>query len=310
MDEDDKSSVTDFPPPEFPNFSVQQLMENGTRLLASSGKEFSKPTGIFKDAAEVKKARKAAMNRLGLGFLEVADDDEMDLEKELVNSEDADAEMETAKDEFGDRTKLSPPVDGVQTPFKESSPVDRTNSATPGPPEDFSALSARERNRLKRKRKGGNSAVVCAPPPQNSGSKYSTTPVGGSSSKYVSLLIFLASLNCAYICLSIRARLVAPDPQGNKSRLNGSKDSSPDRAVVDPTKGGAVEAKAGSSQNSKALEVQPGHWVWDGVVKVLEVDLFSHSWEVRHGAAMGLREVLKNQGKCGGMKGVPFELTD
>ena len=47
----------------------------------------------------------------------------------------------------------------------------------------------------------------------------------------------------------------------------------------------------------------PGQWVWDGVVKILEVDLFSPAWERRHGAAMALRELLKVQGKCGGMKG-------
>jgi hypothetical protein len=33
------------------------------------------------------------------------------------------------------------------------------------------------------------------------------------------------------------------------------------------------------------------------------VDLFSAAWEVRHGAAMALRELLKIQGKYGGMKG-------
>lgn len=96
-----------------------------------------------------------------------------------------------------------------------------------------------------------------------------------------------------------RARLV--EGQKSKPRVEESKKTSPERVVVDPTKGGAVEAKA--SQQSKALEVQPGDWIWDGVVKVLEVDLFSPAWEVRHGAAMALREVLKAQGKCGGMKG-------
>jgi len=54
------------------------------------------------------------------------------------------------------------------------------------------------------------------------------------------------------------------------------------------------------------LEVEPGHWVWDGLVKVLEVDLFSPAWEVRHGAAMALRELLKGQGKYGGTKGASF----
>lgn len=98
-----------------------------------------------------------------------------------------------------------------------------------------------------------------------------------------------------------RVRLV--EGQSSKSRTDEAKTSSPERVVVDPSKGGAVEAKA--SQQSKALEVRPGEWVWDGVVKVLEVDLFSPAWEVRHGAALALREVLKTQGKCGGMKGSP-----
>lgn len=77
--------------------------------------------------------------------------------------------------------------------------------------------------------------------------------------------------------------------------------SSSDNAIVDPTKGGAVSPKA--QKQSKALEVQQGLWVWDGLVKVLEVDLFSPAWEVRHGAAMALRELLKLQGKYGAMKG-------
>jgi TATA-binding protein-associated factor len=67
------------------------------------------------------------------------------------------------------------------------------------------------------------------------------------------------------------------------------------------SKGGAVAPK--SAKQSKALEVENGLWIWDGVVNVLEVDLFSPAWEVRHGAAMALRELLKLQGKCGGMRG-------
>jgi TATA-binding protein-associated factor len=79
---------------------------------------------------------------------------------------------------------------------------------------------------------------------------------------------------------------------------------SSEKVVIDPTKGGAVSPKA--AQQSKALDVQPGLWIWDGVLKVLEVDLFSAAWEVRHGAAMALRELLKVQGKCGGMRGGYF----
>jgi TATA-binding protein-associated factor len=75
-----------------------------------------------------------------------------------------------------------------------------------------------------------------------------------------------------------------------------------EKVVIDPSKGGAVSPKT-AAQQSKALEVSPGYWVWDGLVKILEVDLFSAAWEVRHGAAMALRELLKVQGRYGGTKG-------
>ena len=74
---------TSLPPPEFPSFSVRELMEKGTLLLASSGKEFTKPTGILANSSEVKKARKEAMGRLGLDFLDSVADD-MDLDKDDV----------------------------------------------------------------------------------------------------------------------------------------------------------------------------------------------------------------------------------
>ena len=109
-------------------------------------------------------------------------------------------------------------------------------------------------------------------------------------------------LNAFYLC---RVRLVSTDEQDvPKSRLASptpAKGASSDKVVFDPSKGGAVSAKL--APQSKALEVSPGSWIWDGVVKLLEVDLFSPAWEVRHGAAMALRELLKAQGHSGGMRG-------
>lgn len=105
-----------------------------------------------------------------------------------------------------------------------------------------------------------------------------------------------------------RARLIAAeDKAASSSRINspapGDSGKATERVVIDPSKGGAVSPK--SAQQSKALEVEDGCWIWDGVVKVLEVDLLSAAWEVRHGAALALRELLKAQGRFGGMKGTP-----
>lgn len=181
------------PVPEFPTFSVQELMQKGTLLLASSGKEFAKPTGILSSSVEVKKARKEAMGRLGLDFLDSVGGDEMDLEKELVADvePDPDVEMESSTKTEEEVSPISPmEIDPMK---RERSPSARPMSATPAAPspttssgpsaaDDLAALSARERNRLKRKRKPGNSAFVAAPPPSaSSGAKYSATPAGPSN---------------------------------------------------------------------------------------------------------------------------------
>jgi TATA-binding protein-associated factor len=170
--------------PDFPNFSIQDLVSKGNLLLASSGKEFVKPAGILSSAQEVKKARKDAMSRLGLGFLDGVEDD-MDLDREFA------ADMEVVADGAQpitpkDETRASSPMSVCPAePLKEPSPS--TGSATPTIPSsapdaaiseaDMAALSARERNRLKRKRKAGNSAFV-APPPQTAGSRYAAAASG------------------------------------------------------------------------------------------------------------------------------------
>lgn len=171
-------------------------MEKGTLLLASSGKEFVKPTGILANSSEVKKARKEAMGRLGLDFLDsVGAGDDIDLEKELVADAeiDQDVQMEDSVKIEEDikpvlmtpeHMKVDTPVAG---PSKSPTPAASSPAPSVAPPaiNDTSNLSARERNRLKRKRKPGNSAFVAAPPiPQGSGSKYNATP-SGQANKYV-----------------------------------------------------------------------------------------------------------------------------
>jgi hypothetical protein len=112
-----------------------------------------------------------------------------------------------------------------------------------------------------------------------------------------------------YLVLTMlsRVRLVekTESPPGSRSTSPpGTVDSSDqpvDKVIIDPTKGGVMNPKA--SELSRALEVQPRCWPWEGLVKILQVDLYHPAWEARHGSAMALRDILKSQGECGGMKG-------
>jgi TATA-binding protein-associated factor len=157
-------------------------MEKGTLLLGSSGKEFKKPTGILRSASEVKKARREAMGRLGLDFLEsFGGNDEMDLDKELAADTEVDPEgdagIPTAVKVEETANPLSPTHPQGDIKFKkEPSPVVPPPQQASKPPDELDGLSARERNRLKRKRKPGSSAYVAAPPIQISGSRYNAAP--------------------------------------------------------------------------------------------------------------------------------------
>ena len=87
-----------------------------------------------------------------------------------------------------------------------------------------------------------------------------------------------------------------------------------EKIVIDPQKGGQVEAKEKSAY--RALEAKHGHWVWSGMMRVLSVDLFKYdstaaayarllnfgsaNWETRHGTTLAIREIVKIQGAHAG----------
>lgn len=210
VEEDDSTNLA---VPEFQAFSVQELMAKGTLLLASSGKEFVKPASLAQNPAEVRKARKEAMSRLGLDLLDsFGGTDDMDLDKELIDETgssttpiDEDVKMENpeataengVKKEEGS-TSSSSPIDNIAAPIPrvkhDPSPLSRAGTSTPATigvaaspspaPEagNMQGLSARELNRLKRKRKPGNTAFVAAPPPPPAGhaQKYAPAPASGT----------------------------------------------------------------------------------------------------------------------------------
>ncbi|CAG8530565.1 8145_t:CDS:10 [Ambispora leptoticha] len=62
-----------------------------------------------------------------------------------------------------------------------------------------------------------------------------------------------------------------------------------------------VEAKKESGLN--VLESQSNGWPFEGVCELLCMDLFDPCWEVRHGAGIGLREILKVHGYGAGRVG-------
>lgn len=186
--------------PDFPPFNVAQLLKEGTLLLASSGKEYAELVALG-TPAEVARARKEAMSRLGLGFMDGMDmdgDDGLDLGKELSQSK---AESPEPMDMDSPSTEIKPnPHASSHSPggtpgeltSSASSPslstadlkptkflkikteiAEPAEAAPESPGGDAAGMSARERNRLKRKLKTGNSAFV---PPSSKSAGPSSAP--------------------------------------------------------------------------------------------------------------------------------------
>lgn len=119
---------------------------------------------------------------------------------------------------------------------------------------------------------------------------------------------------------------MGPTPKPAKPSPTPETPVSEEKVVIDPQKGGQVAAND-KSKNTITLDAKEGHWVWQRLVEVLEVDLvkyvgcfctqqcnilthaLSPNWEIRHGAAMALRDVVKAQGSCGGMIGRIINLS-
>lgn len=76
--------------------------------------------------------------------------------------------------------------------------------------------------------------------------------------------------------------------------------------VVDPAAKAAERARLGGEIAAKEeaqraeYEVRAGEWPWRACVERLAAGLLAPAWETRHGAALGLREVLRLQSDGGG----------
>ncbi|EOR00991.1 hypothetical protein E3P92_00420 [Wallemia ichthyophaga] len=223
--------------------NVNDLSQNDNKLLASTGQEYASL-----NTANLQSAKSEAANRLGLGFLEPNESFGFNVEDELSVSHNQQTQQT--------QQPQQPSVSGPTIPQSQS------HSQDDAVEENMSALSARERNRLKRKRKLGQ--------PTN-------TP-------------------------STKVRVNEPN---TSVKVESTEDVKPSQEslVVDP-KAKAAEREAEEKANKSTtsfIERPPGEYPFGALADVMQLDLLSSSWELRHGAAVGLRELFKIQGAGGGM---------
>ncbi|GJJ70462.1 TATA-binding protein-associated factor [Entomortierella parvispora] len=229
----------------FANFDIAQVIQNGKLLLGSAGKEYDLDLSDLDPAERLALQRKNLATNLGLmtsQFMDVDLVDESDISTPKVKQEQP----------------LTPAAAGGS----------KTPLTSPGTPNeaDMEGLSARERNKLKRRAKTD--------------------------------LKFKGKDKVRVIDLAGRRK--GPETPGTPATPH---------SVADGQEAGYFEFTPQSHSNKVVVEAKlpvqsvvetSTEWPFEGVCDLLCMDLFDPSWEVRHGAGIGLRDILKVQGSGAG----------
>ncbi|CZS93128.1 probable MOT1-transcriptional accessory protein [Rhynchosporium graminicola] len=160
-------------------------------------------------------------------------------------------------------------------------PPNGSQEKAPSTPSGESGLSARQLNQLKRKRKR-------------------EAQHAGSKSRLVDLSIRRSStMGSVDISADSTMSDIVDDATVNGNgvpdyfNLDRSSEVDEDSKVVSEFKGPVLPIK---SELQTEEEVDGGEWPYERLCEFLMVDLFDSVWETRHGAAMGLREIIRVHG--------------
>ncbi|KAL4790741.1 hypothetical protein BDV19DRAFT_371803 [Aspergillus venezuelensis] len=253
------------------------ILKHGKRLLGSGGKDHEYALAAMDPAARLQHHKKSLTGRLGLLGEYVEDDllDETDLPPKLAPG---------------------PKEEGPK--FLPSKDNNHLNSSAPLPPAsepangEESGLSRRQLNQLKRKSK-------------------QHAKLGANKVRVVDLSSRRQSDNVTTPSIATPA-ISTPHPVKTENGDGQNGDSKPDYFSLERPAGDDDESKIVSEFKGAALPdksiIQPEiaedtenvAWPYERMCEFLMVDLFDYNWEVRHGAAMALREVIRVQGAGAG----------
>ena len=256
---------------------IKAILKYGKKLLGSAGKEYDFALANLDPAQRLAVQKQSLTARLGLGG-EYMDED-------IVN--DRDFQFTPVQGSFS-----SPGLQRIDT---TQSGLSRHNSmysahpltaesahgGFPQTPTDESGLSKRQLNQLKRKNKLDA---------KNQSKKV----------RVIDLAVHRHSSDLPQTPLTAEPYLMKTEVKSESSLDDSSKIFSLDRAtgdddskVVSEFKGPVVPEKPVIQTDA---EEDGREWPFEMLCDILSVDLFDHNWEIRHGAAMGLREVIRVHG--------------
>ncbi|EGE80113.2 TATA-binding protein-associated factor mot1 [Blastomyces dermatitidis] len=259
---------------------ISSILKFGHKLLGSAGKEYEYSLAGLDAASRLQHQKKTLSSRLGLGGEYMQED--------LVNE----ADFATQPQHKVSGPKLEIAIPSVS---RKSSTQSNPSCAMASPHDPMQAtptngddqgLSKRQLNQLKRKNK------------QNA-------KMGANKIRVVDLAVRKHSDAISTPITASTPHAVKKEEDGDDS--NGDKkldyfslertEPDDDSKIVSEFKGPVIPEKPVIQTDAEEEGLE---WPYERMCEFLMVDLFDPSWEIRHGAAMGLREVIRVQGAGAG----------
>lgn len=244
---------------------VEAILTNGKELLGSAGRQYDFKLAGMDPAQRLAHQKKTLTSRLGLGGEYMED--------ELVTEKD-----------IAVRTSFPPPaLPSTDSSLSRANSVSESAVVSPGDQAaqtpTSEAMSKRQLNMLKRRRKEELKR-------DNKKFKYDLTSMRRESTTAPT------PAESDLIIKDESTETNVPD-YFSLERKGGDDDAK----VVSEFKGMPVPEK--SAFQTEAEEVG-NDWPFERLCEFLTVDLFDPAWEIRHGAAMGLREIVRVHGAGAG----------
>lgn len=254
---------------------ITAILTNGKKLLGSGGKELDYALASMEPATRLDVQRSIANVALGLTGGNVDEHIDNIIKKLTASSNAANGTRNLPKIDTSDSMLSDEQAMRSPSPYTAASPAPTTEAG----------LSKRQLNQLKRKKKlDAKSQANKVRVVDLSGRRPSNnTPMTPSSSEPFA------------VKSGIKTEM---DDEGDTdmfslNRVNVDEDAK----IVSDFKGSIIPEK---SVIQTEAEEQGLEWPFERLCEVMMVDLFHHHWEIRHGAAMGLREVVRVHGAGAG----------
>ncbi|KAF2712965.1 hypothetical protein K504DRAFT_497801 [Pleomassaria siparia CBS 279.74] len=257
------------------SLDLTSILEFGKKLLGSSGEQYNIMLAAMEPAERLAHQKKSLTARLGLGGKYI--------EEDIVTENDIATRLSAIQ---------TPAMHRIDTAVSRTDNLNSSALSPPGPTPvhagEQSQLSKRQMNALKRKKKNidkgkmGKTHIVDLTPQRRHGSQgdFPQTPAS-----------------------------TFPTIKQEPSQDNGTEAGVGDYFTLD-RKGDDDDQKfvkeftgmqiPDKSEFQADAEESGFEWPYERVCEFLTIELFDNNWEIRHGAAMGIREILRVHGAGAG----------